>query len=561
MDAEGKIRAKIWTVIAAAVGLAIVAGLWGRPAYRNAREKRAAAQAQVFLEHGDYRSALLSTRQALMINSNNIQACRVMAGLADAAHSPATLDWCQRVVKLSPTVTNKLLLASAGLRYQSPPYPLTTQVLDDLSQSADALPDFHIVSAQLALALHHVAEAQTQFEAACRLDPTNRIDELNLAVVRLGSTNAATAADARATLKQFSSDANLGPPALRSLIADRLLHDDASGALDYSKHLLAGPQAGLNDRLQHLGILKHLQSPELAGQLNALQENSTTNALMIDQIASWMADNGYLPEATAWLNRLPTGLQTQPPVRLALADCYLAGENWLALRDFASNGSWAEMEFMRLAILSRAWAKLGEPVVADGDWNSAVSEAANDLGELNGLLELAVRWDMKPEQEDLLRRILRKFPDASWARQDLGLLYFASGNTRGLYQLYSEWLPLLPQNAELKRNVAATALLLKTNLALACAQAAEAYAQSTNSPTVVSTYAYALHLQGRDDDGLAALQKLDRSALEQPSVALYYGVLLSATGKTSEALPFLQLAQTQGRLLPEEQQLLAETLK
>jgi Flp pilus assembly protein TadD len=168
---------------------------------------------------------------------------------------------------------------------------------------------------------------------------------------------------------------------------------------------------------------------------------------------------------------------------------------------------------------------------------------------------------MKPEQEDLLRRILRKFPDASWARQDLGLLYFASGNTRGLYQLYSEWLPLLPQNAELKRNVAATALLLKTNLALACAQAAEAYAQSTNSPTVVSTYAYALHLQGRDDDGLAALQKLDRSALEQPSVALYYGVLLSATGKTSEALPFLQLAQTQGRLLPEEQQLLAETLK
>jgi len=561
MDAEGKIRAKIWTVIAAAVGLAIVAGYWGRPAYRNAKEKRAAAQAQAFLEHGDYRSALLSTRQALMINSNNVQACRVMAGLADAAHSPATLDWCQRVVKLSPTVTNKLLLASAGLRYQSPPYPLTTQMLDDLSRSADALPDFHIVSAQLALALHHMAEAQAQFEAACRLDPTNRIDQLNLAVVRLGATNAAMAADARATLKQFSSDANLGPPALRSLIADRLLHDDASGALDYSKQLLAGPQAGLNDRLQHLGILKHLHSPELAGQLNALQENSTTNALMTAQVATWMADNGYLTEATAWLNRLPAGLQTQPPVRLALADCYLAGENWPALRDFASNGSWAEMEFMRLAILSRAWAKLGEPVVADGNWNSAVSEAADQLGALNALLELAGRWDMKPEQEDLLRRILRKFPDASWARQDLELLYFASGNTRGLYQLYSEWLPLLPQNAELKSNVAATALLLKTNLTLACAQAAEAYAQSTNSPAVVSTYAYALHLQGRDDDGLAALQKLDRPALEQPSVALYYGVLLSATGKTSEALPFLQLAQTQGRLLPEEKQLLAETLK
>ena len=488
-------------------------------------------------------------------------ACRVMAALADAAHSPATLDWCLRVVQLSPTITNKLRLASAGLRYQSPPYPLTTQMLEDLSRSAAQVPSFHFVAAELALALHHLAEAQAQFETVCRLDPTNRLDQLNLAVVRLSSTDATTAADARARLKQFSQDADLGPSALRSLTVDRLLHNDVAGALNDSRQLLASPQATLNDRLQHLGILKRLQSPELAGQLKALQKQSATNALMTAQTASWMAANGLLTEATNWLNRLPDQLRSQPPVRLALVDCYLVGGNWQALRDFTSRGSWAEMEFLRLAFLSRAWNQLGEPVMADGDWNSAVSRAGNQLGALNALLELASRWGMKPQQEDLLWRMVRKFPDTGWAQHDLELLYVTSGNTRGLYQLYSERLPISPQNVELRNDLAFTALLLKTNLNAAYQWAAEVYARNTNDPVIVSTYAYALHLQGRNQDGLAALQKLSPADLEQPSVALYYGVLLSATGKTNEAKPFLQIARTKGHLLPEEKRLLAETRK
>ncbi|MGA2854552.1 MAG: hypothetical protein ABSE90_10545 [Verrucomicrobiota bacterium] len=60
----------------------------------------------------------------------------------------------------------------------------------------------------------------------------------------------------------------------------------------------------------------------------------------------------------------------------------------------------------------------------------------------------------------------------------------------------------------------------------------------------MSTYACALHLQGRDQEGPAALQKLKPSQLEQPSVSLYYGVLLRAAGRINEAARFLALAQT-----------------
>src|ERR1019366_800737 len=113
--------------------------------YRHFKEKRGVVQAQAYFSRGDYRNAWLSAQQALQVNSNNIQACRIMAELSDAAHSPATLDWCRRLAALSPAITNKLLLASAGLRYEGPPYPLTSQVLDDLSASAAGVPDFHIV--------------------------------------------------------------------------------------------------------------------------------------------------------------------------------------------------------------------------------------------------------------------------------------------------------------------------------------------------------------------------------------------------------------------------------
>ena len=555
MDNEGRFL-KLWVVAGIVMALALMA-FPGRSAYQHFKEKHAVAQAKVFFAKGDYLNAGLSARQAWLLNSNNVEACFLMAELEDVAHSPATLDWCQRVVELSPTVTNKLLLASAGLRYQGPPYPLASQVLQDLSASAAGVPAFHIVSAELDLNLHRLAEAETQLIAACRLQPTNRLFQLNLAVIRLDSTNAAAATEARAKLEQLCADANFGPLALRSLIADRLMHNDGDDALNYSTRLLAGAQATLNDRLQHLAILKSLQSPALTAQLNALQRDATTNAAMAAQTASWMESHGYLSESFAWLNTLPANIQAQTPVRLAFVDYYLNTTNWQGLRNLTSSGNWDELDFLRLALSSHAWSELGEPLVADGHWRSAVSEAGERLGALAALLELANRWQMPREPEDLLWRILREFPDARWAQDSLERLYFNAGNTTGLYQLYLKQLPYSPQNVALKNNLAATALLLKTNLTQACRWAAEIYAQKTSDPVIVSTYAYSLHLQGRDKEGLAAMQKLKPAQLQQTTVSLYYGILLRATGRSNEAALFLSLAKNEGSLLPEEKQLLA----
>ena len=549
-------RSKILILLAVAVIAVIASVFWGRPVYRHFKERRSAAEAQAFLARGDFRNAVLSARLALLLNSNNLPACLVMAGVAEAAHSPATLDWCQRVVQLSPALTNQLRLAAAGLRYQSPPYPLTTQVLADLAPTADASPEFHIVSAQLALSLHRLPEAESHFAAASRLEPSNQLFQLNLAVLRLSSTNPAVVETARGTLRQFSTDTNLGPVALRSLVADRLLHDDAAGAQGYATQLLAGAQANLGDRLQYLGILKKLQSPELAAQLNAVQHESATNATLAAQTAGWMEANGFMPEAIAWLDALPGPVQNQPPVRLAQVDYYLGTTNWTGLRTFAANGDWGEVEFLRLASVALAWSKLGDPLVADGNWRAAMDAAENRLGALNAMLEFSARWGLSSEQEAVLLRIIREFPDAAWAQHGLEEFYLHTGDTAKLYALYAGQFLRFPASGEIKNNLAATALLLRTNLPQAFRWAAEIYAQQTNDPVIISTYAFAQHVQGHDGAGLAAFQALTPAQLEQPSVALYYGLLLSASGKPTEAAPYLEIARKHGQLLPEERQLL-----
>jgi tetratricopeptide (TPR) repeat protein len=532
--------------------------LFGRPYYRQIKERHSVKQAQAFLERHDFRSAYLSARQALLINSNNVQACGIMVKLADVAQSPTALDWQRRVVELDPTIENKLLLASTGLRYQSPPFPLTTKILGELPGAATNHVEFYVVSSELALRMNRIADAQSFLESASRLQPTNLQFQMNIAVIRLGSTNPAESSGGRAALKGFLADTNYTPQALRSLVADCMVQKDLPGAFNYSTQLLASAQSTVGDRLQHLTILQQLQSAELPAQLKIAQQQSATNSAAAAATASWMIASGRSTDAADWLNSLNTAIRSQSPVRLALVNCYFADTNWLALMNFTSKGDWDEMDFLREAYLSHAWAQLDDPGAADGQWSAAVAKAGVRFGALTTLLGLANRWGLQREREDLLWQITKLFPAERGAWQELERDLFVAGDTRKLNQLYALLLSFFPQNADIKNNLAVTSLLLKTNLNQAYAWANEVHEQKPDDPGATSTYAYALHLQGRTQEGVEAMEKLKKDALEQPSIALYFGVLLSAAGEPDKAAHFLALARSGNTMLPEEKQLLSE---
>ncbi len=553
-----------WLVVTllALLVLAVLAGTFkvGRRHYRHYWEQREQKQAEAFLARGDYRNVFLCVRQVLALNPANLSACRIMADLADRFHSPQTLEWLRRIAQIQPTTENKLNLAMAALSYQKPPFPLTVQLLSELAPAASNTASYQMVAANLALHTSRLAEAEARFETAIALDPTNRSFQLNLAVVRLGSTNAARLAAARATLEQLRTDPNLGGPALRSLITDRLVHHDPAGALDFSRQLLAAPAATLEDRLQNLGILQQLKSDEFDARLQTVEQQVATNALAVAEVSAWLQANALVAESLDWLTGLAIPMLDQRPVQMALAQGYLQSRDWTQLRDITSQGNWDDLEYLRLALNFRAWSQLGATGVATSSWNAALAEAASHREALMQLLQLAQNWQLAGKQEDVLFQLVQDFPEEHWAQKELEMLDFKSGNTLGLHQLYALLNQRLPAEKTYQNNLVATALLLKSEVRQASRSAAETYAKNPGDPIVASTYAFALHLQGRDKQGLAVLQKFTPAELAQPAVALYYGVLLAATGKADEARPWLQIAQTQGHLLPEEQQLLAAAL-
>jgi len=265
-------------------------------------------------------------------------------------------------------------------------------------------------------------------------------------------------------------------------------------------------------------------------------------------------------DALTWLTGCPAKLRAEQPVPLAFVDCYMAEKDWRGLDTALQEQKWGDMEFLRFAFLSRSAAELNQKLAADSRWHTAIRGADDRLGPLTALMTVATTWGREEAREDLLWQIAQRFPRERWALRELERLYLAAGNTHGLNKVYSTMASYDPKNFIAQNNLAATSLLLRLNLSKAHALAKEIFTQHPKEAIVTSTYAFSLHLQGRTKEGLGVLGTLSPEVLDSPSVALYYGVLLSASGDTNKAGKYLGIAR-KADLLPEEKALAAEAAK
>ena len=168
-------------VIIGFVLIALGATWWlGRPAYRGYKEKKFAAQATEALAKDQPRKALLAAQQVLAINSNNVAACRVLADLADLSRSPHAMVWRRRIAEMEPTLSNRVVFASCALRYEQPPFPIASQMLQEVAPTASNDVAFHLVSAQLALKQNRMVDGERHLEQAIRLEPTNALHQIKI---------------------------------------------------------------------------------------------------------------------------------------------------------------------------------------------------------------------------------------------------------------------------------------------------------------------------------------------------------------------------------------------
>lgn len=540
-------------LVLAALLVVVALGIWlGLPAYRASKEKKFAAQAMEALVKGENRQALLNAQQVMVLNSNNVTACRVLAELSDLARSPNALVWRRRVAEIEPTRSNKLMFASAALRYEQPPFPLAVQTLAELGDGSNDVA-FQLVSAQLALKQNRIADGEKHLQQAIRLEPANESHRINLGVIRLESRDAAVSAVARAELEQRTGNAQ----ALRALLVHHTSRRRFVEAEQYSAALLKLTNSVWSDKLEHLTVLRGAQSPQFDSFLATLQRSAATNVFAAAELVTRLTELGAATNAIDWVKSLPVATQKEPPLPVVVASAYFSLARWRELEEQLNAGVWPERDFVRKALLTYAVRKQGGTDAAAAHWRDAVKLAGERPELLGALAQMANGWGWTNETESTLWRAAKDFPKERWPLESLQNGFLRQRHTRGVLEVNALMLERQPTNIVAQNNWASLALLLNTNVVRAHELARQVYERGTNNFAFVSTYAWSLHVQGKSAEALKLMDTLQPAELNDPSVAGYYGAILVAAGQKEKARTYLD--RTMGaQLLPEEMQMVAD---
>ena len=539
------------------IGLVILGGGYiGYRAYKSARQTRLVTQARNYLAKPNERKALLCLQRALRYNPKDVEACRLMAELSERVRSPDALIWRSRVVELKPrSLDDRLALAQTAMMFRD--YASATNALGGVDAAGQKTAAYHNIAGDVAAAANRPAEAEAHFAEAARLEPQDLVPQLKLSVVRLYGTNTSVLADARAALQRISSNPTnsaLRCQALRALAIDAMSHKQTDAALALSKALLKETNSVFADRVLRLGVLKETQNAELKPAIAAFQREAGTNIAKVYELSQWRKANTGPAETLTWLRSLPPSTQTNQTVALEVAECLTMLQDWKGLQTSIEKQSWAGLDFIRYAFMTRALRGQDLTGAAKGQWGLALKSANGQESSLAMLLRLAAAWKWQSEAEDILWTIVNRYPNDKWAFQALSQALFAGGRTRPLMMLCSQELKRSPSDLAIKNNLAMTALLLDAQEVKPNDLARELYQQAPTNSSFASTYAFSLHLQKKDAEALKIMQRLPPKALEDPSIAGYYGLVLKGTGSPAKAKIYLDWA-SKAKMLPEEEQL------
>ena len=544
----------------AAVVVLGIAGVLSVREYKSWRRARLTASAQEYLKKGDYRNEALTAHQAVTGDPSNVGACRVLADLAELSRSTNALFWRQRVVELTPTdPAPQLLLARTALllsRWDVASNALgTIEKHPAIAQSSD----FQKLRGNLAWSTHDWARADTHFEAALRLEPTNEIARMNLNLVRLVNTNASLAAGARSALIEQSGHRVLGGTILRQLLEDAARRGDWPAAVQFSEKLNQGTPT-LPDRLQYLSLLHDKRPAGFAPALASTQSLVSTNSKDAAVVAQWMIQGQMRDAAWTWVKSLDNAVRGQRPVQQVLAELMVLRSDWAGMTKYLTPLDWQETDYWRQLLLARSAREEKNALASRNHWLRCLKASGNSLEHLVHLSKTTEIWGWREEMEDSLALLVRTYPDQRWAEEYLASSLHRSGKTVALQNLFARSLEHNPSNNLAKSNFAILGLLLDPKDSKYHRLMAEAYANDSTNAFVVSSYAMSLHLQRKTLEGIQALEKLPKERLEQAAIAVWYGYLLAESGQTQRAAPYLAKVE-KTTLLPEEKKLLGRFVK
>jgi len=541
------------------LALVFVAGFAGYRGYKIWKQKHLVKMAQAFIARSDAPNALLCLRQALQSNPNNLEACRLMASFAEAARSPQAVIWRSRLVELRPdSLPDRLALARTALAAGD---AVTAQkALTGMKESQQKTAVYQLMAGAIDLSAHRFSEAEQHISEAARLEPTNAACQLDLATLRLRKEDPLARAQARATMNTLAANPTVRCEALRQLTIDALRNTNTAIALVFSDNLLKETNSVFTDRMLHLDILRAATNIGQGTFLARLQFESAGNPAKAYEVAKWMLAATRAGTTLAWIKSLPAATRTNLPVPLAEADCYMALKDWAGLLTSSASQIWGDLDCMRLTCRARAYKEQGQAGSEKAEWLAAMKAAQTRRELLVQLYNTTTGWRWAPEREDVLWAIVNRFPKEQWAVQALTAWLFEEKRTRSLLTLFGQTVQNDSTNMAALNNLAITALLLEAWEKKPHELAQAAYAKSPTNASFASTYAYSLLVQKKPEAALKTIERLKPEQLAEPSIAAYYGIILTASGHGDKAKNYLDLA-SKAKLLPEEEKLVEKARK
>lgn len=518
---------------------------------------RLLAQAEEQLKQGNVDTADALARKALVIDSNSLQACRILADATEKENEPETVAWRAQIARLDPGLDSQLNLASAALRFGQ--LDMARDALGRVKPSDQEKAAYHVVAGWLSRAQGNVAEEERHFAAAVATEPGNDTYQFNLAALQVRSPDPEKNAAARSQLERLSKVPQFRTEALRALLDNALRQNQTETANALADELQMTPQVTFADYLLCLDLYRKLNPKKFDALLNKVKPVAAHKGADTAQLLEWMNEHGLASSALDWSEEL-SDLTSHPPAAIAVAAVLAQTKNWSRLKRWTRNGDWGNDEYLRLAYQAYA-VRQARHSAADTEfdslWSSAEQAAAANSEHDVALARLASKWELTSQAELLWLRVAKVPATRREALDALYQIYRKKNDLPNLRSIAQRLHESSPDEIGLASNAARLALLLDRNTAAGRELARKTFEKSPNDTEAALTYAFALYGVGRTAEGVAVLNKIPADQLRDPHAAVYAAVLLDDDNQIDAANQYAAIARAD-HLFPEEKQLLEE---
>jgi len=561
MKANKLLRSK-WFIALAAAGVLAVAALlayvFGLPAYRGWRYERLMSLAREPYAAGDLNNAHLAIRKTLRMYPEQAEAWELAVDIADDLEDPALIFYLRELARLQPeAVEPRLQLAEYGLRVGQREF--AKQNLDAVSEQAAGNTQYHKLLFNYYSLNQEWDKAEEQMRTLSELNPDDAEIAFDLAVVRMQKADPGIRKQGLERLLEMrENEPDLNLMANRALIIYAKDRGDEALAREAIQGILEHEDAPFSDKILILDAYYQFDRPAFTKLVNDLKKESSDNPEHATLLANFLNRNGFDWLVADWLTRAPEELLQSETVRRELTRALLEMKDWPELEETLSNSTWEGVEYFRYALLGLAQRRQGKEADFGRSWDLAVNSARGDEFALRNLIEQVETWGWDEERIGLTRQLFQRNPRLDWAAQELIAFYKSEGETSELASIYARMAEIRPDAPEIAAQRARLMILRDTNLSSAINLARKAYESEPENPLYTTVYAAALLKLDEDSRAREILTQLLPGGEIEPETALLYAYVLAGTGQAEAAAEVLN-ATTFQNMLPEEINLLAGT--